>query len=174
MANYLSELLDNDVTDVIYNKLHHILMKDLITEIHNKHTIFESAIVNDQDPLEELRKHYNIELYIDNDIYGYISVIMIDSNQFMLFYDYDQLLVHGFIENNYIKIERIYYEEDNQKYQSLEKQLPNPSPFLFIEEIFNCAPDTLQIDYTYTSGKYWKNIDGICDWFNYYFISDLI
>jgi len=129
-------------------------MKDLLPNIQESICKFESDIINNKNPISELRKCHNITLQTENDIYGFINVIMIDDNQFIAMHDSNKLAVHGFIEDYFIKVERT------------SNSITNYALFLYVEELFDYDPGTLVIDYSYNSGKMWKNADKIYDWFS--------
>lgn len=176
MSSYLSNLLNNDVTDVIYTKLHNAYMKDLIHEICNHSSVFETLILNNKSPIRTLEKKHNTTLQMENDIYGLIYVIMIDDNQFISYHyeEFNDLMIHGFIENNQIKIERVVHKHNLQIYHSIKDiSFTNYASILYVEELFDYEPGQLEIDFNYESGKKWQNHEKIYEWFHECFHNEL-
>lgn len=179
MSSYLSNLLNNDVTDVIYTKLHNSHMKDIIPQIHQAINTFEFCIVNNKNPIIELVKNHNITLQMEDDIYGEIYVIMIDHNQFISYHksddeEFNDLIIHGFIENNLIKIERVVHKHKLKIYHSMKDIIStNYHSILYVEELFDYEPGQLQIDFNYESVKKWQNHKKIYEWFHECFHNEL-
>ena len=176
MSNHLANLLNNDVVDIIYTKLHNDYMKDLIHEIGNYSSLFETLISNNKSPIRKLEKKHNTTLQMENDIYGQIYVIMIDDNQFISYHyeEFNDLIIHGFIENNLIKIERVVHKHNLQIYHSIKDiSFTNYSSILYVEELFDYETGELEIDFNYESGKKWQNHEKIYEWFHECFIAEL-
>lgn len=175
MSKYLDNLLNNDVVDVIYKKIHKTYMKDLIHEIHNYSSVFETLILNNKSPIRTLEKKHNTTLQMEDNIYGQIYVIMIDDNQFISYHneEFNDLIIHGFIENNLIKIERVVHKHNLQIYHSIKDiSFTNYASILYVEELFDYEPGQLEIDFNYESGKHWQNHEKIYEWFHECFIAE--
>ena len=178
MSKHLDNLLNNDVVDIIYIKLHNMYMKDLIHEICNHSSVFETLILNNKSPIRTLEKKHNTTLQMENDIYGLIYVIMIDHNQFISYHksddeEFNDLIIHGFIENNLIKIERVVHKHNLQIYHSIKDiSFTNYTSILYVEELFDYEPGQLEIDFNYESGKNWQNHEKIYEWFHECFIAE--
>jgi len=182
MSRTLDNLLNNDVVDIIYIKLHNSYMKDLIHEIGNYSSVFETLILNNKNPIRILEKKHNVTLDMEKNIYGRIYVIMIDDNQFITYHKSDDnLIIHGFIERDRIKIERIGYRHNLQIYHSIKDiTFTNCNPILYVEnsilyveELFDYKPGELQIDLNYESGKKWQNHAKVYKWFRESFKAEI-
>lgn len=173
MSKHLDNLLNNDIVDVIYKKLHNDYMKDLIHEIRNHSSVFETLISNNKSPIRKLEKKHNTTLQMENDIYGLIYVIMIDDNQFISYNKSDNLIIHGFIERDRIKIERVVHKHNLQIYHSIKDiTFTNYTSILYVEELFDYEPGQLEIDFNYESGKTWQNHEKLYEWFHECFIAE--
>lgn len=172
MSTYLANFLNNDLIDIIYTKLHNSYMKDLIYEINQHSSFFEKNILKNINPISRLKKLHNTTLQMENDIYGQIYVIMINDNQFISYHksdddEFNDLIIHGFIERDLIKIERIVYKLNHKIYHSIKDiAFTNYHSILYVEKLFDYYPGDLQIDLEYHSNKNWKHYEKIYEWFH--------
>jgi hypothetical protein len=132
--------------------------------------ICESGMENVQMLAEEFVEKYKVKVISDGSYdFGNLAV-QFPSGRFILYHDYlewhteDSLLIEGFIDNERIKIERIYYE-NRKKEEKIQmgtseedfyRQIHgNHLPIQFISWKVHGTEASLPIDFSYVSGKTW-------------------
>ena len=178
-----------DLVDCICEPIHRMNMADVKKEIVSFPSIFEKALVqsirksdayndnkNDIILLEILKEKNEVRYFEDDYIYWDTELYLINDNQFVFIHwqhdgeERDHFIVEGFLENQKIKIERIFYKSWTEESvclslaQMLEKHgshMISSIPFQFVMEkmIGEYEDDNHMIDLNYHSGKSWKDVE---------------
>ena len=165
-AHVLSKHLCEDLVHYISEIVHKDRMVDVLSELLTRPGIFEQ-----DDPIAHLVQQGHM-LLVRHDDYD-ASVVHIDDSHFVLWHEYnmgDILMIEGFIDNGFIKIERLYLSFHEHQQRQVIESMENLNvhtfdtyPFVFLLEHY--ANSEYTIDFSYYSGKRWYDINRVWSWF---------
>jgi len=170
-----------DLTSVVAGKLHKIYTLDVNHEVVNTLSFFEKIITHNEDPLQYMLYSLDAMFFIDVKWVDWSQVVVYfqDSGRIVVWHRYvegkehDLFLFEGFVEDNKIKMERFYFEDDYEEqeydtltnYNTFKGEISNCVPFQFIARSLK-DENNIAVDYTYDSGKKWLDHKRVIEWFN--------
>lgn len=176
---FLESHLPADVVGMVSEYVHKSRMANVLISIPDHMCSVEAAFASTADPISTLKKNYpDAKIYVDDWVDWLTVVIKLTDSRFFFMFSFvegsetEEMLVDAFIENNVVKIERLYYksyhymgdefgcdylEEYVRKKQSF---FDNMVPFQYAMSAMTGKPipwNRPNIDYKYSSGKKWCN-----------------